>query len=48
MYRVGFEPTRTNTTVLETVPLDRSGIDTKLSDSNRDRTCDLAINSRTL
>ena len=27
MHRVGFEPTSTNTMVLETTPLDRSGID---------------------
>ena len=34
MHEVGFEPTRTNTTVLETAPLDRSGIHACISNMN--------------
>ncbi len=48
----GFEPASANTVDLKSTPLDLSGTMTglkkKKNASNRDRTDDLAVNSRTL
>ena len=52
MSRAGFEPASANTVDLKSTPLDLSGTVTglkkKKNASNRDRTDDLAVNSRTL
>ena len=59
MSRAGFEPASANTVDLKSTPLDLSGTvtgkktknkkpKTKKNASNRDRTDDLAVNSRTL